>query len=80
MAASSGIRARPSTARPRSRTPSHSSKSNVLTPSPPVATNRTTQLRHNARNSEEWMLKETREYLDKGVARRSKQRLANGGQ
>lgn len=84
MPTSSGIGARPATARSRSYMPSLSSKANVLTPSPPVATNRAAKLRQNARReaevNEEWMLKETREYLERSSSRNTKKKSVYAGE
>jgi len=68
MPVASSKRPRPVTAKSRSYTPSNSSTSNGLLPSPPVAANRASQLRLNASrvSNRDWMLRETREYLERG--------------
>ena len=80
MPTSSGIRTRPASARPKSvvtyyssKPGSSPSKSPTLTPSPPVATNRATMLRLNsvkaASSRDDWVLPETREYLERSQAK-----------
>ena len=68
MPVTSSKRPRPVTAKSRTYTPSNSSTSNGLIPSPPVAANRASQLRQNASRvtNGDWMLRETREYLERG--------------
>eukprot|EP00795_Rhopilema_esculentum_P000270 gene270-9918_t len=82
MPTSSGIRTRPASARPKSvvtyysSKPGSSPKSPTMTPSPPVATNRATMLRLNsvkaASSRDDWVLPETREYLERSQAKTSK--------
>ena len=97
MPTSSGIHNRPASALVRShsatspsksRTSSHSSHAgsvtqNELTPTPPVATNRATQLRLNAarraESDDEWVLRETREYLERSRYNSSKGKATQKG-
>lgn len=98
MPTSSGIHNRPASALVRSRSATSLSKSrtssrsshagsiaqNGLTPTPPVATNRTTQLRLNAarraESGDDWVLKETREYLERSRSNSSRRTTTQKGE
>ena len=87
--ASALVRSRSATSPAKSRTSSRSSHAgsvtqNGLTPTPPVATNRATQLRLNAarraESDDDWVLRETRDYLDRSRNNSSKRTATEKGE